>query len=124
MKIVGKVVLCFFLIIAGLISSILGFIEIRFLIAQEFLLMNSPALAFVGYLLRFIFFLMLFVYNFFLLIGILFNKKTGISNFFIVPSLIIASIFSIFFYSTYIFFLVFFISLVPVIAVATKKFLA
>ena len=123
MKLVAKVLMCLFLILSGIVSAILGFIEIRFLVMGEFTLMNNPALAFAGYLFRFLFFLWLFFYNFYLLFAILFKRKLTIPNFLVVPILIISSTFSIFFYSTYIFFLVIFIALVPCIAALTKRLL-
>lgn len=122
MKLVTKIVMSIFLIIAGLLSAVLGFIEMRVLVMGEFVLMNNQALAFSGYLFRFLFFLWLFFYNFYLLFIILFNKKMTISSFLVVPVLIISSTFSIFFYSTYIFFLVIFIAIVPSIVALTKRF--
>lgn len=123
MKLVAKVLMCLFLILSGIVSAILGFIEIRFLVMGEFTLMNNPSLAFAGYLFRFLFFLWLFFYNFYLLFAILFKRKLTIPNFLVVPILIISSIFSIFFYSTYIFFLVIFIAAIPSIAALTKRLL-
>ena len=121
MKLVGRIIASFFLVLSGLLSLVFAFIEIRFIFAGDFLLMNTPALYFISYLLRFIFFIALGFFNISLLINIISQK--GISAIYLVfaPIFFISSLFSIIFYSTFIYLLVIFIALVPSIALIGKK---
>ena len=123
MKLVGRIFASFFLILAGLLATVLAFIEIRSLVAGDFLLMNTPALSFVGYLFRFLYFVALCSFNVTLFINIILKKKLSFIFLFFIPFILLSSAFSIFFYSTYIYFLVIFIALVPALVLVGKKFI-
>ena len=123
MKLVGRIITDVLLVIACLVAMVFAFVELRSLFAGDFLLMNSPALSFMGYLFRGLFFLTLVVYIIYLFISFIKNKGYSIACHIIAPSLFIASIFSLFFYVQYIYLAVIIIALIPSIAVFTRRFL-
>ena len=123
MRLVGRIFSIFFLVIASLLALVFAFIEIRSLVAGDFLLMNTPALSFIGYLFRFFYFLALCTFNISLLINIIQKKPLNFVFLFLIPFVLFSSLFSIFFYSTYVYFLVIFIALVPALVLVGKKFI-
>ena len=123
MRLVGRIFSIFFLIIASLLALVFAFIEIRSLVAGDFLLMNTPTLSFIGYLFRFFYFLALCTFNISLLINIIQKKPLNFVFLFLIPFVLFSSLFSIFFYSTYVYFLVIFIALVPALVLVGKKFI-
>lgn len=124
MKKVGRIVTDVLLIIAALISLVFAFVELRCLFAGDFLLMNSSVQSFVTYLFRGLFFLTLGCYCIFLFVSFIKNEGYNIGHNIFAPALFVASIFSIFFYVSNVFYVVLVIALVPSIAVFTRRFLA
>ena len=122
MKVMRRIVDCFFLALGGLIALVLAFIELRALFAGDFLLMNLKGAAFMGYLLRGLFFVIVLGYSICLIVTLAKKDATiSISHYFVAPTILIASLFSIFFYSTYIYFLVIFIALIPCAVVLLRR---
>lgn len=123
MKLVGRIITDILLAIACLVALVFAFVELRSLFAGDFLLMNSPASSFVGYLFRGLFFLGLAGYIVYLFVSFIKNKGYSIACHIIAPALFICSVFSIFFYVQYIYLVVIIIALIPSIAVFTRRFL-
>ena len=75
MRLVGRIVSYIFLSLVGIVSLVFAFIELRCLSAGDFLLMNSPALSFLTYLFRGLFFLILLVFATYLFLALIKNKE-------------------------------------------------
>ena len=121
MKLVHRIISCFFLALGGLIALVLAFIELRALFAGDFLLMNLKGAAFMGYLLRGLFFVIVAGYSICLIIALAKKDTVSVTHYFVAPILLVSSLFSIFFYSTFVYFLVIFIALIPCVAVLLRK---
>ena len=121
MKLVGRIVSFFFLSISILVALVFAFIELRALFAGDFLLMNLVGAALIGYLMRGAFFLLIAGYSICLIIALAKSDNVSVSHYFVAPAILIASLFSIFFYSQYIYFLVIFIALIPCAVVLLRR---
>ncbi len=121
MKLVGRIINFVLLGITILLSIVLAFIELRSLFAGDYSLLNNPAAGFVGYLFRGLYFVIILVFSIFLLIIYLTNKEMKFIYYFIGMLLLIGSLFTVFFYSTYIYFLVILITLLMNITFVLKK---
>ena len=121
MKLAHRIISCFFLALSGLIALVFAFVELRALFAGDFLLMNLKGAALMGYLLRGLFFVLLFGYSICLIVALAKSDNVSICHYFVAPAILIASLFAIFFYSTYIYFLVIFIALIPCAVVLLRK---
>ena len=121
MKLVRRIISCFFLALGALLALVLAFIELRALFAGYFLLMNLKGAAFIGYLMRGLFFVIVSGYSICLIVALAKSDNVSISHYFVAPTILIASLFSIFFYSTYIYFLVIFIALIPCAVVLLRR---
>ena len=121
MKLVRRIISCFFLALGCLIALVFAFVELRALFAGDFLLMNLKGAAFIGYLMRGLFFILVSGYSICLIIALAKSDNVSISHYFVAPAILIASLFAIFFYSTYIYFLVIFIALIPCAVVLLRK---
>ena len=123
MKLVGRIASYFFLAVSFLLAIVFAFVELRCLFAGDFLLMNSPAISFITYLFRGLFFLIVAAYCICLFILCLKRINPTLAHCIVAPSLFVASLFSIFFYVQSIYLVVIFIALIPTIIVFTRKFL-
>ena len=121
MKLARRIISCFFLALGGLIALVFAFVELRALFAGDFLLMNLKGAAFMGYLLRGLFFVLISGYSICLIIALAKKDSVSITHFFVAAAILIASLFSIFFYTQYIYFLVIFIALIPCAVVLLRK---
>ena len=121
MKLVGRIICAILLTITILFGAVFAFIELRSLFAGDYSLMNSPAIGFVTYLFRGLFFVILIVFSLVLLVTYLKNGKMDFINYFIGSLLLIGSISSVFFYSTYVYFAVIFIALLPCLTFVIRK---
>ena len=122
MKVVGRIVSYFFLIVVALLSLVFAFVELRSLFAGDFALFNSVALGFCQYLFRGFFFVALSGYCIYLFIYFLRNKILGFGHYAIAGALLICAIFTIFFYVLYVYFACIALAVIPVIIVALRKF--
>ena len=122
MKLVGRIISYFFLVIVALISLVFAFVELRSLFAGDFTLFNSVALGFMQYLFRGLFFTTLSSYCIYLLIYFLKNKILGFGHYVIAGALLVCSIFTIFFYVLYVYFACIALAVIPVIIVSLRKF--
>lgn len=121
MKLVARIINIVLLSITIILSIVLAFIELRSLFAGDYSLFNNPATGFVGYLFRGLYFVIILVFSIFLLIIYLTNKEMKFIYYFIGMLLLIGSLFTVFFYSTYIYFLVILITLLMNITFVLKK---
>ena len=121
MKVMRRIIDCFFLALGGLIALVFAFVELRALFAGDFILMNLKGAAFMGYLLRGLFFLIVLGYSICLIIALAKKANLSITHYFVAPIILISSLFSIFFYSTFIYFLVIFIALIPCAVVLLRR---
>lgn len=121
MRLVGRIVSYIFLSLVGIVSLVFAFIELRCLFAGDFLLMNIPALSFLTYLFRGLFFLILFVFATYLFLALIKNKELQLVHFMIAVSLVVASLFTIAFYVLYVYLLVIVLALIPFAIVVIKK---
>ena len=121
MKLVSRIINIVLLGITIILSIVLAFIELRSLFAGDYSLFNNPAAGFVGYLFRGLYFVIILVFSIFLLIIYLTNKEMKFIYYFIGMLLLIGSLFTVFFYSTYIYFLVILITLLMNITFVLKK---
>ncbi len=121
MKLVARIINIVLLSITILLAIVFSFIELRSLIAGDYSLFNNPAEGFVGYLFRGLYFVIILVFFIFLLIIYLTNKEMKFIYYFIGMLLLIGSLFTVFFYSTYIYFLVILITLLMNITFVLKK---
>lgn len=121
MKTFHKIVSSFFLILVSLLAFVLAFIELRALFAGDFLLMNSLGAAFIAYLCRGLFFVILGSYNICVLLTIIKRNGASPTHFLIAPFMLLASLFSLFFYTQWIYWLVVFIALVPCAAIFSRR---
>ena len=124
MKLVGRIVSYFFLIVVALLSLVFAFVELRSLFAGDFSLFNSPALGFIQYLFRGLFFVSLSAYCIYIFIYFLNNKILGFGHYVIVSALFICSLFTIFFYVLSIYFACIALAAIPVLVVFLRKFVA
>ncbi len=122
MKLVGRIVSYFFLVVVALLSIVFAFVELRSLFAGDFALFNSVALGFCQYLFRGLFFVSLSGYCIYLLVYFLRNKILGFGHYVIAGALLVCSIFTIFFYVLYVYFACIALAVIPVIIVALRKF--
>ena len=121
MKLARRIISCFFLALGALLALVLAFIELRALFAGDFLLMNLKGAAFIGYLMRGLFFALVSGYSICLIVALAKSDNVSVSHYFVAPAILIASLFSIFFYSTSIYFLVIFIALIPCAVVLLRR---
>ena len=121
MKLVGRIICSVLLSITILFSLVFAFIELRSLVAGDYSLMNNAAISFVTYLFRGLFFVILASFSLFLLGIYLKNKEVTFIYYFIGGCLLIGSIFSIAFYSTYVYFAVILIGLFPAATFVIRK---
>ena len=121
MKLVGRIINIVLLGITIILSIVFSFIELRSLIAGDYSLFNNPLAGFVGYLFRGLYFAIILAFSIFLLIIYLTNKEMKFIYYFIGMLLLIGSLFTVFFYSTYIYFLVILITLLMNITFVLKK---
>ena len=124
MKLVGRIISYFFLIVVALLSLVFAFVELRSLFAGDFLLFNSPALGFCQYLFRGLFFVSISGYCIYLFIYFLRNKILGFGHYVVAGALLICSVFTIFFYVLYVYFACIALAVIPVIIVSLRKFVA
>ena len=122
MKLVGRIVSYFFLVVVALLSLVFAFVELRSLFAGDFTLFNSIALGFCQYLFRGLFFVSLSGYCIYLLVYFLRNKILGFGHYVIAGALLVCSIFTIFLYVLYVYFACIALAVIPVIIVALRKF--
>ena len=122
MKLVGRIICAVLLTITILFSFVFAFIELRSLIAKDYTLMNNVAMGFVTYLFRGLYFV--FLGSFSLLLLTIYLKKECVvtfNNYFIGLLLLIGSLFSISFYSTYVYFAVIAIAVFPCATFVIRK---
>ena len=124
MKLVGRIISYFFLIVVALLSLVFAFVELRSLFAGDFLLFNSPALGFCQYLFRGLFFVSISGYCIYLFIYFLRNKILGFGHYVVAGALLVCSIFTVFFYVLYVYFACIALAVIPVIIVSLRKFVA
>lgn len=122
MKLVGRIISYFFLVVVALLSLVFAFVELRSLFAGDFTLFNSVGLGFCQYLFRGLFFVSLSGYCIYLLVYFLRNKILGFGHYVIAGALLVCSIFTIFFYVLYVYFACIALAVIPVIIVALRKF--
>lgn len=122
MKLVGRIICTVLLAITMIFSTVFAFVEFRSLIAGDYSLMNSAALGLVTYLLRAIFFVILLSFSLFLMMTYLKNNEMNFNYYFVGVLLLIGSLFSIHFYSTYVYFAVIFIAILPCLTFVIRKF--
>ena len=118
MKLVGRIVSYFFLVVVALLSLVFAFVELRSLFAGDFTLFNSSALGFFQYLFRGLFFVSISGYCIYLFIYFLKNKILGFGHYVVAGALLVSSIFTIFFYVLYVNFACIALAAIPVIIVA------
>lgn len=121
MKTFRKIISSFFLIIASLVALVFAFVELRALFAGDFLLMNSVGAAFVAYLSRGLFFVILSGYAICILVSILKYNGVAPSHYVVAPTIVIASIFTVFFYTQWIYWVVILLALIPCISIYSRK---
>ena len=124
MKLVGRIISYFFLIVVALLSLVFAFVELRSLFAGDFLLFNSPALGFCQYLFRGLFFVSISGYCIYLFIYFLRNKILGFGHYVVTGALLVSSIFTVFFYVLYVYFACIALAVIPALIVAFRKFVA
>ena len=124
MKLVGRIVSYFFLVVVALLSLVFAFVELRSLFAGDFTLFNSSALGFFQYLFRGLFFLFISGYCIYLFIYFLNNKILGFGHYVVAGALLISSLFTIFFYVLNVYLACIALAAIPVIIVAIRKFVA
>ena len=124
MKLVGRIISYFFLIVVVLLSLVFAFVELRSLFAGDFALFNSSALGFFQYLFRGLFFLFISGYCIYLFIYFLNNKILGFGHYVIAGALLVSSLFTIFFYVLNVYLACIALAAIPVIIVALRKFVA
>ena len=122
MKLVGRIVSYFFLVVVALLSLVFAFVELRSLFAGDFTLFNSSALGFFQYLFRGLFFVSISGYCIYLFVYFLKNKILGFGHYVVAGALLVSSIFTIFFYVLYVYFACIALAAIPVIIVALRKF--
>ena len=122
MKLVGRIISYFFLIVVALLSLVFAFVELRSLFAGDFSLFNSPALGLCQYLFRGLFFISISTYSIYLFIYFLRNKILGFGHYVIAGALLLCSIMTIFFYVLYVYFACIALAAIPVIIVSLRKF--
>lgn len=122
MKLVGRIISYFFLIVVALLSLVFAFVELRSLFAGDFALFNSSALGFFQYLFRGLFFLFVSGYCIYLFIYFLNNKILGFGHYVIAGALLVSSLFTIFFYVLNVYLACIALAAIPVIIVALRKF--
>ena len=123
MKLVGRIVSYTFLILVALVSLVFAFVELRSLFAGDFLLMNNAAMSFFAYLFRGLFFVSLCSYSVYLFIFFMKKKDLEFFNYLIAISLLIASLFTVFFYVQSIYLIIILLALVPALVVLLRRFL-
>lgn len=121
MKVVGRIICSVLLVISILFSIVFAFIELRSLFAHDYSLFNNAAMGFVAYLFRGLFFVILLAFSLFLLITYLKNNEMNFNYYFVGGSLLVGSLFSIVFYSTYIYFAVILIAFLPCLTFILRK---
>lgn len=121
MRLVGRIISNILLVITAVIALVFAFIELRSLFACDFLFMNNQAGAFIAYLCRSLFFL--FLMGFAVCIFVLYLLKIELSSFHyvIAVSLALGSLFSVAFYTSYIYLLIISFSVIPLIIVLFRK---
>ena len=124
MKLVGRIISYFFLIVVALLSLVFAFVELRSLLAGDFTLFNSSALGFFQYLFRGLFFLFISGYCIYLFIYFLNNKILGFGHYVVAGALLISSLFTIFFYVLNVYLACIALVAIPVVIVAIRKFVA
>ena len=122
MKLVGRIISYFFLIVVALLSLVFAFVELRSLFAGDFALFNSSALGFFQYLFRGLFFLFVSGYCIYLFIYFLNNKILGFGHYVIAGALLVSSLFTIFFYVLNVYLACIALAVIPTIIVALRKF--
>lgn len=122
MKLVGRIISYFFLIVVALLSLVFAFVELRSLFAGDFSLFNSPSLGFFQYLFRGLFFVSLSGYSIYLFIYFLRNKILGFGHYVVAGALLVSSLFTIFFYVLNVYLACIALAAIPVIIVAIRKF--
>ena len=121
MKLVGRIICSVLLSITILFSLVFAFIELRSLVEGDYSLMNNVIISFVTYLFRGLYFVILASFSIFLLGIYLKNREVLFIYYFIGGCLLIGSIFSIAFYSTYVYFAIILIGLFPAATFIIRK---
>ncbi len=106
----------------GLISLPFIFVELRNFFSFEFIYLNNPFLSGLGYLLRAIFFLLIFVQALFPILFMINKKKFCIIMFATAVSLFIGALLSLLFYVYYISLIIIFITLVELVIISIGFF--
>ena len=121
MRLVWRIISNILLVLTALIALIFAFIELRSLFACDFLLMNNQATAFISSLTRSLFFLILM--GFAVCVFILYHLKIELSSlhYVMAVSLALGSLFSVAFYTSYIYLIVISFSIIPLIIVLFRK---
>lgn len=121
MRLVWRIISNILLVLTALIALIFAFIELRSLFACDFLLMNNQATAFISSLTRSLFFLILM--GFAVCVFILYLLKIELSSlhYVMAVSLALGSLFSVAFYTSYIYLIVISFSIIPLIIVLFRK---
>ena len=122
MKLVGRIICTVLLAISIIFAAIFAFIEFRSLFAGDYSLLNNASIGFVTYLLRALFFVILLTFSLFLLMTYLKNMEINFNHYLVGILLLIGSLFSIPFYSTYIYFVIIFIALLPCLTFVIRFF--
>ena len=107
--------------LAIIIAIAFAFIELRSLFACDFLFMNNQVGAFIAYLSRGLFFLILMGFAICVLIFYLLKIDLASFHYVIAVSLALGSLFSVAFYSSYIYLLIVSFSVIPLIIVLFRR---
>lgn len=121
MRLVGRIISNTLLVITAVIALVFAFIELRSLFACDFLFMNNQVGAFIAYLSRGLFFLILMGFAICVLIFYLLKIDLASFHYVIAVSLALGSLFSVAFYSTYIYLLIVSFSVIPLIIVLFRR---
>ena len=103
MKIVGKIFSYIGIFIVSILSIVFAFIEIRPLFYNDYSLMNNPALGFIKFLFRGLFYLLILSLAIYLLITLIRKKKMDLPVIIFSGALFISSLFTINFYVFYVY---------------------
>lgn len=121
MKLVGRIISNILLVITALIALVFAFIELRSLFACDFLFMNNQAAAFIACLTRSLFFLILMGFAVCVFVSYLLKIELSSFHYVIAVSLALGSLFSVAFYTSYIYLLIVSFSIIPLIIVLFRK---
>lgn len=122
MKTVVRIIAGIFVVVACFVSFVFAFIELRPLFAGDFLLMNNSAIAFIRYLLRGLFFIILAI-NAVAVIISLGKEEVSYTHHTICCGLILASFLTIFFYDGTSCAIAILCGIIPYIVLSVRKLL-